>query len=117
MARKTEWHRILTTYELEHETTPANRPVLLEVDGKNYCLVHIRGHYYVTNEKCPHAGGHLSHGQCDERGNIICPIHRYRFDPATGKNVSGEGLYLENYQTEIRQDGLYVGIPKKSWWF
>lgn len=117
MARKTVWHRILNTYELEHNTTPENRPVLLEIEGKKYCLFHIGGNYCVTNEKCPHAGGHLSHGACDAKGNIVCPVHRYRFNPCTGKNVSGEGLYLENYAVEKRSDGLYVGIPKKSWWF
>jgi 3-phenylpropionate/trans-cinnamate dioxygenase ferredoxin subunit len=117
VARKPVWYRILTTYELEHKTTPDKKPLLLEVEGKKYCLLRLEDNYYVTDEKCPHAGGHLSHGQCDEKGNIICPVHRFRFNPATGKNVSGEGLYLEHYQTEVRFDGLYVAIPKKSWWF
>jgi nitrite reductase/ring-hydroxylating ferredoxin subunit len=47
-------------------------------------------------------------------GNIVCPLHRYKFSLVNGRNVSGEGYYLKTYPVEQREDGLYIGF-EKSW--
>jgi 3-phenylpropionate/trans-cinnamate dioxygenase ferredoxin subunit len=57
----------------------------------------------------------MADGWLDPMGNIVCPLHRYRFDVSNGRNVSGEGYYLKTYPVEQRPDGLYVGFEEKSW--
>ena len=52
----------------------------------------------------------MAQGYVDGLGNIVCPLHRYRFELNRGRNVSGEGYYLKVYQVEEREDGVYVII-------
>ncbi len=59
---------------------------------------------------CPHAGVRLCEGWLDTQGRIVCPEHKYRFDPANGRNTSGEGYKLKTYPVEIREDYIYIGL-------
>ena len=52
----------------------------------------------------------MANGFVDATGNIVCPLHRYRFKLDNGRNSSGEGYYLKTYPIETRSDGLYLGI-------
>jgi nitrite reductase/ring-hydroxylating ferredoxin subunit len=61
--------------------------------------------------KCPHAGGLLADGYIDESGNLVCPLHRYRFNPYNGRNISGEGFFLKTFAIEQRPDGIFINIP------
>ena len=82
----------------------------VEVESKKICICLFKEQIYATTAKCPHAGGNLDHGYVDTAGNIVCPIHRYKFSLENGRNVTGEGYYLKTYPTEIRESGIFVGI-------
>lgn len=103
------WVKVLSKQELEREDFIET----VKVDGRKICLVKNDGNYYATQYSCPHAGGVLSGGWCS-KGNIICPIHRYEYSLTTGRGAKGQGDYIDIYPTEIKEDGLYVGI-KQSW--
>ena len=60
--------------------------------------------------KCPHAGGTMSNGYIDALGNIVCPLHRYKFSLENGRNISGEGYFLKTYPIEQRDDGIFIGM-------
>jgi nitrite reductase/ring-hydroxylating ferredoxin subunit len=59
---------------------------------------------------CPHAGASLCDGWLDPMGRIVCPEHKYRFDPVNGRNTTGEGYKLFTYPVEIMGDGVYIGF-------
>ena len=59
---------------------------------------------------CPHTSARLCEGWLDARGHIVCPLHKYRFDPANGRNSSGEGYKLKTYPVDIRGDEIYIGL-------
>ena len=61
---------------------------------------------------CPHAGAPLCDGWLDPLGRIVCPDHKYRFDPVNGRNTTGEGYKLFTYPVEIRGEDIYVGLPQ-----
>ncbi len=82
----------------------------IEVNGKRICLSRQGDAIHACAAKCPHAGGTLAEGYLDVSGNIVCPLHRYRFNMQTGRNISGEGYYLKTFPIEIRDDGVFVGI-------
>ena len=63
---------------------------------------------------CPHAGARMANGQIDALGNIICPLHRYKFSLVNGRNVSGEGYHLKTWKVEWREDGVWVEIPQDN---
>jgi len=73
----------------------------VEVDGKTVLVVKVGEEMYACASKCPHAGARMKDGYLDAQGNLVCPLHRYRFDPKTGRNVSGEG-YFETKQSLSR---------------
>lgn len=80
----------------------------LEVNGRRICLVRLQETLHACSDKCPHAGGKLADGYIDAMGNIVCPLHRYRFHPRNGRNTSGEGFFLKTFPVEERADGIYV---------
>lgn len=64
---------------------------------------------YAFAAMCPHAGSPLCDGWVDAKGHIVCSLHKYRFDPANGRNVTGEGYKLKTYLVELRGDDIFIG--------
>ena len=92
----------------------SNRLAEVEADGKKICLGKHDGSLFAFAPKCPHASGPLAQGFIDAMGNVVCPLHRYKFCMKNGRNVSGEGYYLKHWPVEVREDGVYVALEKKS---
>ncbi|NCT93345.1 MAG: Rieske 2Fe-2S domain-containing protein [Chitinophagaceae bacterium] len=86
----------------------ANQMCLVEVNGKTLTLARYNNAYYAFAHKCPHASGIMADGFLDAQGQVVCPLHRYRFNIQNGRNTSGEGYYLKTYPLESRADGLYI---------
>lgn len=82
----------------------------IEVNGKTICIGLHDHRIFACSPKCPHAGGILAEGYIDPAGNIVCPLHRYKFNPLTGRNISGEGYYLKTFPAEIRAEGVFINI-------
>lgn len=78
--------------------------------GKLVGLVKISGSVYAFAATCPHQSARLCDGWLDAQGRIVCPLHKYRFDPVNGRNTSGEGYKLRTYPVEIRDGIIYVGL-------
>lgn len=91
-----------------------NNLVEITVDGKKVCIGAFGTELRACAAKCPHAGVALETGYIDAVGNIVCPLHRYKFNMATGRNVTGEGYYLKTYRIEEREDGIYINFEKKK---
>ena len=83
---------------------------LAEAGGKSFCLACHYDKIFAVAPKCPHAGGPMSAGYVDALGNIVCPLHRYKFNLSTGRNTSGEGYFLKTWPVEVRDDGVWVGL-------
>ena len=86
----------------------------MEVSGKKICLTLYKDELFACSAKCPHAGGPMSAGYTDALGNIVCPLHRYKFSLRNGRNVSGEGYFLKTFPVEQRQDGIFVGFEENN---
>ena len=87
----------------------------VEANGKHLCLALHGERLYACASKCPHAGGALADGYIDALGNIVCPLHRYKFNLSNGRNVTGEGYFLKTYPIDVRPDGVYIGFEEKKW--
>lgn len=102
-----------TYHKLENITASSfaeNQLREFAIENKRIGLLKREGTIYAFSAICPHASGNLCEGWVDARGRIVCPVHTYRFDPATGRNVTGEGYKLFTYPVEIRNDEVFVGI-------
>jgi len=79
-----------------------------ELNGQKICISKFRERWYGFSYQCPHAGGYLADGDIDQKGQVVCPVHGYRFDIRNGYNSTGEGYYLRHWPIDERPDGLYI---------
>lgn len=108
----TNWIKIADS--IEEITFGANGIAEANAEGKWICIARHNKNLFAFAYKCPHASGLLIDGYIDPLGNVVCPLHRYKFSLQNGRNVSGEGYYLKNWPVEVKKDGVYVGFEKNK---
>lgn len=101
------WHKAET---ITVTTLQENTLVETTAAGKRIGLLKKAGQVYAFAALCPHTSAPLCDGWLDAQGRIVCPLHKYRFDPANGRNTSGEGYKLKTYPVEIREGLIFIGI-------
>ncbi|MBK8300453.1 MAG: Rieske 2Fe-2S domain-containing protein [Chitinophagaceae bacterium] len=112
MERKYTWHKIAD--HINELDFAANNIAVLELNGKKICVGKHQEAAFAFAYKCPHAGGILADGYIDALGNVVCPLHRYKYNMENGRNVSGEGYYLKHWPVELREEGVFVGMEESS---
>lgn len=110
--KKYKWYKIAD--HLNEIDFASNNIAVVDLDGKNICLGRFKDSLIAFAYKCPHAGGVLAEGFIDALGNIVCPLHRYKYDPKNGRNVSGEGYYLKHWPVELKEEGVFVGVEESG---
>lgn len=104
------WHKIAESLA-EIDFGP-NKLAQITVAGKTITLALHHEQLFACPQKCPHAGGVLADGYLDTLGNLVCPLHRYKFSLINGRNLSGEGYFLKTFSTEQRADGIFINLEK-----
>jgi len=110
--KKIEWIKIADA--VEELNFNNNNMTEMEADGKHICIARHNDGLFAFAYKCPHAGGYFTDGYIDAVGNVVCPVHRYKFCMKNGRNVSGEGYYLKHWPVEVRENGVFVGLEKNK---
>ena len=110
--KKYTWHKIAD--HINELDFADNNIVVVEVAGKKMCIGKFKEEIFAFAYKCPHAAGILAEGYIDALGNIVCPVHRYKYDMKNGRNVSGEGYYLIHWPVQFMDDGVYIGVEKNG---
>jgi len=72
------------------------------VAGREIAVFRARGtdEVHATQARCPHKAGLLADGIVGD-GKVICPLHSYKFDLATGTPLGNTCQSLKTYPTEI----------------
>ncbi len=112
MSKKFIWYKIADSFN--EINFAENGIAAIEVNNKTICIAKYNNKLFGCAAKCPHASGNMEHGYIDPFGNIVCPLHRYKFSLKNGRNTSGEGYFLKTYPLEIRENGIYVGIEESG---
>lgn len=60
--------------------------------------------FFAVDGICPHAGAVLGDGSVDD-GLLLCPVHAYAFDVASGRCDEDPSCSLKSYPVEVR-DGV-----------
>jgi nitrite reductase/ring-hydroxylating ferredoxin subunit len=107
-----KWHKIAET--VAEIPFGANGLTEMEAGGKKFCLSAHNDTLLACAHKCPHAGGAMAQGYTDALGNIVCPLHRYKFSLQNGRNTSGEGYFLKTFPVQVRPSGVYIGFAENS---
>jgi nitrite reductase/ring-hydroxylating ferredoxin subunit len=110
MGIETNWQKIAEG--LDTIAFADNGMAEMEIAGKSILLIRQKDQLFACAQKCPHASGRLSEGYIDALGQIVCPLHRYKFNLKTGRNTSGEGYFLKTYAAEERKEGIFIRIDE-----
>ncbi|MEO5995832.1 MAG: Rieske 2Fe-2S domain-containing protein [Chitinophagaceae bacterium] len=110
MEKKYTWYKIAGGQEEIH--FQMNNMAVMEVNGKTISLARHQDELFAFAHKCPHAGSILAEGSIDSKGNVVCPMHGYRFNVINGRNVTGEGYTLMHWPVERRENGIFVGMEE-----
>jgi nitrite reductase/ring-hydroxylating ferredoxin subunit len=110
--KKFTWHKIAD--DVAELSSGANNLCEITVANKKICIALHNNTLHACAHKCPHAGGPMADGFVDALGNIVCPLHRYKFSLQNGRNISGEGYYLKTYPVDVRENGIFIGIEEKK---
>ena len=110
--KKYQWHKV-AEHIGEINFSP-NGITEITVGTKTICIALHDNSLNACIQKCPHAGGIIADGFIDILNNVVCPLHRYKYNLQNGRNVSGEGYYLKTYPLVHQDDGVYVGIEATS---
>ena len=92
----------------------SNNIALVETEERTICIGRYHHQLFAFAAKCPHASGSLANGWLDAVGNVVCPLHRYKFSLKNGRNTSGEGYFLKNWPVRVDELGVYVGFEKNG---
>lgn len=114
MEKKISWHRIAD--HINELDFSSNNIAVIELKGKKICIGRFQERFFAFAYKCPHAGGILADGYIDALGNIVCPVHRYKYNMENGRNSSGEGYYLKHWPLQLRENGVYIGMEDGGLW-
>lgn len=81
----------------------------VKIGAKKLCLAHYRGKFYAMDDGCPHMGHSLNLGNFNPFGEIVCPLHTYRFNLKTGEEAEQRCTRLKTYRV-IEDDRLAIEI-------
>ena len=82
---------------------------LVSAPGKSLALFLVDGQPVAIDAECPHAGGALYEGKI-EAGCVVCPLHEYSFELATGRCRSQPSLSVRTYPVMVEQGDVYVEV-------
>lgn len=88
---------------------PEGRGVVTRAAGKILSLFNIGGQVYALDGLCPHKGGPLGEGYC-ENGKVYCPLHGWQFDIKTGACVDFPDRPAAKYPARVVGDTIEVEL-------
>lgn len=92
------------------EMVPDHSILQVHLDDNAVALVRMGEVFYAFQASCPHRGASLLEGSLSGEGEVVCPLHGYRFDIRTGAVKIGSCGNLEIYVTELTEKGLKIFI-------
>ncbi|MEQ8926543.1 MAG: Rieske 2Fe-2S domain-containing protein [Fulvivirga sp.] len=104
------WVKIFDSLDEAKRRMNHNEPVKITIRDTVLCGVRLEDKIYVTSNKCPHSGASLNEGSVNNFGEIICPLHSYRFNLLDGREANSNCSDLEIYPVRIKEDGVYLAL-------
>lgn len=91
------------------EELPEGKPQGREVEQVFIAFVREGNAVQALSARCPHAAGPLHRGWVEE-GELVCPLHRWRFRLSDGRCTTVRGNTIERFACEVRGETVWVAI-------
>ncbi len=83
------------------------------IDDEQVAIFKIDDEVFALSNVCPHQRSPLIYDGFIEDDCVVCPAHGWMFNLRTGKTQLGS-KGLDNYETKIINDDVYVKVIKKN---
>jgi 3-phenylpropionate/trans-cinnamate dioxygenase ferredoxin subunit len=83
---------------------------LLVIDQKKIALARFADGFKAFNNSCPHQYEPLHKGMLTRYGEIVCPLHYYRFNGETGQEANNRCTPVETFPVVINEEGFFLKI-------
>jgi nitrite reductase/ring-hydroxylating ferredoxin subunit len=105
-----DWIKVFASGVDARKRLLESKPQLLIVHDRRICLVLRNDQFLAVEDSCPHNGESLSKGNINYLGEVICPLHGYRFQLRTGRETEERCRDLKIYPTKEDETGIYIGM-------
>ncbi|MAF67528.1 MAG: hypothetical protein CMJ84_17960 [Planctomycetes bacterium] len=78
--------------------------------GVELILCRVDGKISALDARCPHEGGRIIPGPLVEGRFALCPLHNYRFEPATGRAQGVACRKARTYRVRESADACEVWL-------
>ena len=68
------------------------------------------GGFRAFDNACPHQHEPLHKGKLLPRGEVVCPLHHYRFNLINGNEAKSQCGPMNVYPVKVEGDGVYINI-------
>jgi nitrite reductase/ring-hydroxylating ferredoxin subunit len=82
------------------DEVPDGRGRTVEVAGARLAVIRDGDSIAVISDHCPHAGGSLGSGWIED-GEVLCPLHRWRFRLRDGRCTTMRGHDAHRYPSRL----------------
>ena len=90
------------------------------VKDRQILVANVDGGFYAVEALCPHMSGYLPSGKL-EKSEVVCPVHRARYDVTTGKLVKNVdtlvkvatghgGKDIQTYSVKVESDDILIDL-------
>ena len=106
------WIRIFDSIESAKLAVPEQSSRLVILREVRICLVNHQNKFFAVEDRCPHLGASLSKGIVNYMGDVICPLHEYRFNSKTGDECDNKCDRAKTYQLKVDNEGVFIEMPE-----
>ncbi|MHB8483951.1 MAG: Rieske (2Fe-2S) protein [Nitrospiria bacterium] len=86
---------------------------IVEINGLEIALFNIQDQIYAISNICPHNGGSLGEGMLFGQ-TLLCPLHFWKFNIATGKSSNQPAYRVETYPVKLEKEWIYLDLPEED---
>jgi len=82
---------------------------IVKIDRKTIAVFNVDGILYAIDNTCLHRGGPLGEGKL-EGTTVTCPWHGWKYNIATGENLTKPDKKIATYPVTVKEGGIFVEI-------
>ena len=83
---------------------------VIRIGEKKVCLAMHGQTFFCFEHLCPHQMHPLDEGKITEFGEIVCPLHEYRYNLKTGTEASQRCRDLKTFKVDINDEGVFINL-------
>lgn len=107
------WHKLFANETEARQAVPPRKLMQFVLDGRRVCFAHTPAGFFSLDDACPHLGHSLSRGTTNYLNEVVCPWHSYRYSMQNGQECDFRTRKAVVHPVEVREDGVYVGLPQQ----